>query len=300
MNATGPQRPQLYDPTDKDTSADQKARTIVWPAFPATQRQGASDEQRWHAADGARKRQDEYCEWSVRRRDARSILSVTFTSEVPEYFENLFEHDEDLLLKLYGEFFGREVKLEELTGAGGTYDSGNQLNGSTEDGIAHLKMRNNTLGAAVSLASDATILREHEGEPVTSQQALVICGGLGEPLRNSDPQIAAAVNDLARAGADITLQDPINLYIHGLSTSGWTTPDDADPDEFWTIERGDKDHALRAKYEVPEGKGYTVSDIKINGRPITFGAQIADRVAVKLTGVACNFGSHTPEAQPCV
>lgn len=295
---TTDERPQFYNPTVKDTADDRKSRTVVWPAFPAQQRQGASDQQRWAAADADREVQDEYCEWSVRR-DGDRVLSVTFTTELPEYWENLFEHDQDRLLTLYAEFFGRQIDLDDVSGPNG-YEGRNELNTSTEGGIAHLVQGSNTLGAAVRLAADATIPREMNGQPVTSQQQLVICGGLGEPLRNSDPQIAAAVNDLARAGADITLEDPIGLYIAGLSTAGWVTPDGANPADFWTIERGNEQHILRATYEVPVDRGYQVSDITIHGRPIRFGAQIADFVGVKLTGLACNFGTHEPEAQPCV
>jgi hypothetical protein len=81
----------------------------------------------------------------------------------------------------------------------------------------HLAQANNTLGAAVDLAAKATILRERDGEPVTNQQVLVDCARLGNPFRNSDPQIAAAINNIAASGAEITLQDPPGLYIHGFS-----------------------------------------------------------------------------------
>ena len=75
----------------------------------------------------------------------------------------------------------------------------------------------NTLFAALVLAAQATVLRhDADGEPVTSAMALVRCGRLGEPRRNSDPQIAAAVNDAAATGAEISLQDPFGLYIDRL------------------------------------------------------------------------------------
>jgi hypothetical protein len=76
------------------------------------------------------------------------------------------------------------------------------------------------------------------------------------------------------------------------------TPDGDDPAAFWTIERGDADHALRARYEVPPGRGYTVGDITIEGRPIRFGAQLADRVAVRVRAVA-KPGPHQPQRVSC-
>jgi hypothetical protein len=47
---------------------------------------------------------------------------------------------------------------------------------------------------------------------------------------------------------------------------------------------------VRAVYEVPAGHGFVVGDIRIAGRPIEFGAQIADFINMKLTGVGCRFG----------
>ena len=67
---------------------------------------------------------------------------------------------------------------------------------------------------------------------------------------------------------------------------------------FWRIERGDADHTLRARFEVPKARGYTVGDIKIGGRPIEFGGQVADRVPVWIT-VIVKPGDHKPKAQRC-
>ena len=72
----------------------------------------------------------------------------------------------------------------------------------------------------------------------TDQEQLVECGGLGEKTRSSDPQIAAKVNALAAEGHEITLADPVGLYLTGIMTNGMKTPDGADPATFWTPERG--------------------------------------------------------------
>jgi hypothetical protein len=101
------------------------------------------------------------------------------------------------------------------------------------------------------------------------------------------------VNELARLKADITLTNPIGLYIAGLSVAGWQTPDNSDPLSYWTITRGTKEKALRAVYEVPASKGFAVGDIKINGKAIEFGAQIADFIRIKLTGTATRIGQST-------
>ena len=58
---------------------------------------------------------------------------------------------------------------------------------------------------------------------------------------------------------------------------------------------------MRAVYEVPAVKGFTVSDIKINGLNIEFGSQIADFITIKLTGLASRLGkSNVVPLSGCV
>jgi hypothetical protein len=292
--------PQFFDPTETDAGPDAMAPVIAWNAFPATLLQEAtSEDQRWADADADRGRQDEYCEWSVERDDEGVLTRVTFTTEVPEYFQHLAQHDPDRLLELYRELTGAPVRLNQIV-VNGTYRADNVFNRSTTGRLVHLVQQTNTLVAAVRLAAEATVLRrDADGEPVTTAQQLVRCGGLGEPLRNSDPQIAGAVNDAAATGAEITLQDPMGLYIDGLLIGGMRTPDGEDPAAFWTVERGDPAHVLRASYAVPPERGYRVGDITAGGRPLRFGAQLADRVVVRLTGLV-RPAAHRPERRPCV
>ena len=166
--------------------------------------------------------------------------------------------DPDRLLATYHELVGPHVELDDLV-AGGRYRPDNVHNDSTQGRPAHLMQATNTLGAAVVLAAQATVLRhDADGEPVTSAMALVRCGRLGEPRRNSDPQIAAAVNDAAATGAEISLQDPLGLYLDRLLTGGLERPDGGDPAEFWTIERGTPQHTVRASFAVPAELGFRV------------------------------------------
>jgi hypothetical protein len=57
---------------------------------------------------------------------------------------------------------------------------------------------------------------------------------------------------------------------------------------------------LRAVYEVPAGRGFVAGDVRINGRNIEFGSQIADFITIKLTGLATRFGTGTPPPLGCV
>ena len=292
---------QFYDPTVEDTPANARPATIAWTAFPASLlRTATSQEGRWQRADMSPRRaaQDEYCEWSVERNADGKLTSVTFTTELPEYWEHLAATDRDALVALYRRLVSPDVKAAHLFDAGGRYNPANRWNSSTQGRLAHLIQQNNNLSAAVTLVAEATVLRQRNGEPVTNKQDLVDCAGLGNPFRNSDPQIAAAVNDAAATGAELTLLDPVGLYIQGLQTTGFKTPDGANAATFWTIERGDPQHILRARYAVPPERGYTIGDVKIGGRPINFGAQLADRVVVKVTAVV-KPGNHRPRRLPC-
>jgi hypothetical protein len=291
--------PQFYDPTAEDTPAGAEQSEIAWSAFPArVLRDATSNVGRWTQADGERGEQDEYCEWSVERDDHRKITRVTFTCEVREYWELVAERDPNLLVSLYREFVDSNASKDELFAAG-SYDPANSLNVSTTGRLAHLVQPNNNLGAAVDLAAKATVLRvDDDGQRVASKQALVACADLGDPFRNSDPQIAAGVNDAAARGAEVTLADPAGLYIDGLIAAGIETPNGDDPLDFWQIERGDRDHILRASFAVPADRGYKVGDVKIGGRLIEFGAQLADKVTVSLTALA-KPGTHHPTPKRC-
>jgi hypothetical protein len=289
--------PQFYDPTATDTPNDAQVAPVVWPAFPGSLR--GSPKERLEIADQHRGAQDEYCEWGVEKNSNGKITRITLTTEVPEYFEHLFATDRDALLTFYQDLISPQVAATDLE-RNGAYRRGNRWNRSTKGRPAHLNQLSNNLGAAIQLAAEATILRERNNKPVTGRQELVRCGKLGEPLRNSDPQIASAVNNAAASGAEITLNDPIGLYIDGLITGGMATPDGEDPAAFWKIERGDPQHALRASYEVTdaEARGYLVGDITIDGRPIEFGGQLAVRVRIRLDALI-KPGAHPPKRQPC-
>ena len=294
--------PQFYDPRDGDTPADHATKTVTWFGFPARLVVGApSEEARWQRADASRDEQDEYLEWSVTRNADGKIVRVVFTCEVPEYWTHLHDEAPDLLLELCEQLTGTAVTLAQLRDGEGRYDPSSPLNSATTGDILHLQQSTNNLFAAVALVAGATILRrEADGTPVSDQQQLVICGGLGDPRRNSDPSIAAAVNDLAGQGAEITVADPAGLYIDGLVTGEMETPDGSDPASFWTIERGTPQRTLRARYEVPAGLGFTVGDVQLGGRPIAFGAQLADNVQMKVTAIASRLGSIDPVRQDCV
>src|SRR5262249_12382961 len=179
----------------------------------------------------------------------------------------------------------------------GTYNRRNKWN--TTDGAVHLTHPANTLGAEINIAAQATILREKNGQVITNPDTLIRCSGYGVPQRASDPHIGDEVSKLARGGFAITLLNPVALYIDSLETVGWVTPDGTPASQFWTSVRGAAGMTVRAVFEVPPGKGYTVGDIKIGGQAIEFGGQIAEHINIKLAGIACRQGSFHNAALSC-
>lgn len=288
-------RLRFFNPLKNPPDSDAVEQDISWTAFPKqVQLDSSTDKERWTVADSSRDVQDEYCEWSVTWNAARDkILRVDFTTEAPEYWEFLALSDRQKVLDLYRRHASPQVQLNDLFDSSGRYVSRNKWNNSTSRGVMHLIQRNNTLGAEIELAAAATNVRTRNGQLLTGEQELIKCGRYGEAKRHSDPHIGAVVNSLARKDADIALANPIGLCIAELSTAGWSTPDNSEPQEFWSITRGTKEKALRAVYEVPTDRGFTISDIMINGEAIRFGAQIADCIKIKLTGLATRIGKIT-------
>jgi hypothetical protein len=287
-------RAQYYNAVKTETADDAQTKAISWTAFPRQiQITSISDVQRWQRADAARAAQDEYCEWSMERNGAGKITRVTFTCESPFFGRLVAATDPAKTVALYQEFVSPAVRQEHLYDAQGQYIEDNLWNSSTTQGAMHLVQPNNTLSAEIEIAAAATITRVIDGTPLTGERELIQCGLYGAPERNSDPHIGGEVNALARAKADITLANPVGVYFDSLSTADWETPDGTNPDAFWRYIRGTTDYPMRAVFEIPPERGYTVSDITIAGRAIEFGAQIADFVTVKLTGLACRIGQST-------
>jgi hypothetical protein len=273
--------------------------------------------------------QDEYCEWHVTRDGEGRIVRVTFTSEPPEYWQALhgdtlpdvnntpayeFTGDRGLLLDLYREYVSPDVQLADLECQENFVDVSNPLQGevvykkgqynpynhwNTTGGIMHLTHPANSLSAEINLGAEATILRQSDGRPVIDPEALICCAAYGGPNRSSDPTIGSTVNELAALGAHVTLRNPVGLAMHHLDLAGFETPGGEPVDaSFFRVLRGVQSEGLieRAEFAVPAGEGYTVSDLRIAGVPISRGSQIAEHIVVNIVGRASGLGSfqNTP------
>ena len=294
-------RPRFFNALRAPPAADAVEKDITWTAFPRiVQIDATTDEERWTTADASRDVQDEYCEWSVKRLPDGRIQSATFTSEGPEYWSSLAALNIERVFDLYRTHVDAAVQKKDLVDSQGRYNPRNRWNAGTRNGAMHLIQRNNTLSAEIELAAAATNVRTRNGKVLTDARELILCGAYGAPERHSDPKIGSEVNALARQDADITLANPVGLYIAGLNTAGWKCPDSRDPARFWKVTRGTREKALRAVFEVPADLPFAVGDIEVNGKKIRYGAQIADFITIKLTGVATRIGtSKQPPLAGC-
>jgi hypothetical protein len=85
-------------------------------------------------------------------------------------------------------------------------------------------------------------------------------------------------NTLARRGFSVTLREPVGIYMAGWDDTGWTRPDGSPVGDYWRITRGRPGEVLRLEYEVPAGEGFVVGDIRIGGRPVEYGGQLAEHI----------------------
>lgn len=293
---------KFYNPLSMPEPSQTESKNVNWKALPTSfDEEFGDDRDALYARldnplPNEGRLQDEYCEWVVQRTSAGKIKRIIFTSEPAAYYEFLFhdyasvgsEKTRNLLLKLYKERCdGQTVKLADLTSPDGKqYNPWNKWNNAY---AVHMQQENNSLGAQVNIAAVSSILRQDKsGQLITDSLKLIECGRYGAPSRQSDPAIGAAMNSFARENRFTTLEDPIGLYMTGLDTAGWKTPDNSNPQSFWTVKKGvahddpAKAMVVRAEYAVPPEKNFTVSDIKIGGAPIRFGGQVAAKVNVRI------------------
>ncbi|KAF9459656.1 hypothetical protein BDZ94DRAFT_997828 [Collybia nuda] len=301
-NVSSTLTPQFYDATKVLEVNPVPIEPITWFAFPKKVKlDNPSDIDRWRVADSDRKYQDEYLEWSIKRDANGKMTRIVFCNEGPEYFEFLAEHQQDTLLDLYQKLNpGVSIQVADLytTNPDGklVYNPTNKWNNATNTGtIMHLIQMNNTLGAEVDLGARATVLRKRaDGTPITDSDELIKCSEYGNSNRNSDPTIGAGINAGARGKPQLmlTIANPVGLYIDSINWGLINPPaghDEDDLSEFWKYTRGKNGKYMRAEFEIPEGQGYVLGDITVNGTPLQYGGQLADYIKVSITARACNL-----------
>jgi hypothetical protein len=265
----------FYDASKTDVSIAGD-RQLTWMAFPRRLLLPSRRDDRNAAFVLAEDRnsQDEYCEWRTQRNAAGKITKVTFTCETPEYWEQLWAVDRATVVNLYRTLVSPAVVEADLRTSSGTYVRNNAWNGP--NGIVHLIQSINTLNAALGLAQGSVNTAPAEDNYEVT------------PFANTsvDPRVQLDVGSLVRKGLWVTLADPIGLYMVGWDDTGWTKPNGTPVGNYWRILRGVTGMVLRLEYRVPPGLGFVVGDVRIGGRRIEYGGQIAEHVTMAIRGVA--------------
>jgi hypothetical protein len=252
---------------------------------------------------------------------AGGTAALAERSELPD-IPNVVPGDRGLLLKLYRKFCGDAVQPEDLLHAAdvyfkpsngparvfarkGDYNPYNKWN--TTQGIVHLTHPSNTLRAEINLAAGGTVLRKSaDGSPVTDTLQLICCSGYGNPNRSSDPTIGSGVNGLSRSGLSVTLRDPIGLYLNFIDLAGFEGPGGEDVSAGWHVLRGSpapgagaSGMVLRAEFTTTAAQGFRVDQVLIDGAPVRFGGQIANKIGMVLSGKAFDSGGPAPSLEAC-
>jgi hypothetical protein len=245
------------------------------------------------------RRQDEYCEW-FEYRNAGALQKIVFTAEGPEYWIRLAKHDFDQVVSLYRKWVSPDVQradlqlsqdltwLDDEVLPAGSYNPYNPWN--TTKGVMHLTHPANTLGAEINLAARATVLRRDvAGNRITDVRHLACCSNFGDANRSSDPNIGSAVNTNCvtpdgQIIQDVTLADPVALYLDHLQDGVLTGPDpDDEPlDDWFKIVRGVRGRGLMAVLAPPAGAAFGLDKVKVKGVDLAFGGQVAEAIQMVL------------------
>jgi hypothetical protein len=202
-------------------------------------------------------------------------------------------------LALYQKHVSPSVQLSDLM-AGDRYVAQNKWNYPQTVGahgvLMHMAQINNSFEAAVNLTAVASWPRaDGDGRPITGEQALIACRPFGDSRRHSDPHIGAEINALVRAGNEISFADPVGLYMDSIDQSDWEMPDGSDPAGWYRIVRGAPDYMLRVVFEAPPATPHVLGDVKIGGRKLQFGGQIAEKIQIRIRGVARSAATPAPK-----
>jgi len=286
------QRAWLYDPIQSGGAAATEA-SITWTAFPKRiADESPTPAKAWERADNNRDNQEEYCEWEVARDSSpqKKVVRVTFTCETEDYYTFLAESAPDLLLALYRKHVSDNVQFSDLV-VNGRYQAQNRWNYPQVAGahgvVMHMAQRNNSFEAAVNLTTVALWPRvDGNGNAITGEQELIACKPFGDSRRHSDPHIGAQINALVRAGNEVSFADPVGLYMDTIDTSDWETPNQSPASALMRIVRGSDDFKLRVVFEAPAAAGFALGDVRIGGRKIQFGGQIAEKIRIRIRGLA--------------
>jgi hypothetical protein len=275
---------------------------------------------------------DEYCEMGIMRNDANKITRLHFTCENPEYYWTMWKVDPNKVLEIYQTTLNnKNIKLEDLylTDSLGkpvidrttqlpAYNPINKWNSGTEmtatkGGAMHLTSPPNELQAEIVLAGGGAVLRSYNVEENADANTLICCSKYGRRFRHSDPHIGQNVYQAVQQGLEVTLLNPVGLYLQEPLYNYFElpkgAPKDAKVEDCFKFVRGEvhskegqqkypNNMILHMIMEIPESwdQSITLEDFTVLGKPLRYGSQVMETIKVQLAA-AGKAASLTTKAQ---
>jgi hypothetical protein len=254
----------------------------------------------------------------IHRNSNKKITRLHFTCENPEYYWTMWKIDPNKVLEIYRETLKNDnIQLEDLylTDAEGNavidrttqlpaYNPINKWNNGTEmkatsGGAMHLTSPPNELSAEIVLAGGGAVLRSYNVQENASANTLICCSKYGRAYRHSDPHIGQNVYQAVQEGLEVTLLNPVGLYLqeplYNYFELPANAPKDAKIQDCFRFVRGEvhnkedqmaypNNMILHMIMEVPESwdASITLEDIKVFGKPIIYGSQVMETIKVQL------------------
>ncbi len=261
---------------------------------------------------------DEYCEMGIMRNADKKITRLHFTCENPEYYWTMWKVDPNKVLDIYQTTLNNtNIQLEDLylTDAEGNavidrttqlpaYNPINKWNSGTEmtetkGGAMHLTSPPNELQAEIVLAGGGAVLRSYNVEENADANTLICCSKYGRRFRHSDPHIGQNVYQAVQEGLEVTLLNPVGLYLQEPLYQYFELPANAPKDakiqDCFKFVRGEvhnkpdqlaypNNMILHMIMEIPESwdQSITLEDFKVFGTKITYGSQVMETIKVQL------------------
>ena len=257
---------------------------------------------------------DEYCEMGIMKNTDKKITRLHFTCENPEYYWTMWKIDPEKVLEIYRTTLKNDnIQLADLylrdennaivydrsTGRA-TYNPINKWNAGTKmtatsGGAMHLTSPPNELSAEIVLAGGGAVLRSYNEQENASANTLVCCSKYGRAYRHSDPHIGQNVYEAVQQGLEVTLLNPVGLYLQEPQYNYFelpaNAPEGAKIEDCFRFVRGVKsapgypnNMILHMIMEVPESwdASITLNDFKVLGQNIEYGSQVMETIKVQL------------------
>ena len=257
---------------------------------------------------------DEYCEMGIKRNSDKKIEKLHFTCENPEYYWTLWKIDPNKVVEIYQTTLENDsIKIEDLylkdaknqyvvdraTG-GYAYNPINKWNKgpkmtTTFGGAMHLTSPPNELSAEIVLAGGGAVLRKNDTEANAVANTLICCSKYGRAFRHSDPHIGQNVYQAVSEGLEVSLLNPVGLYLQEPEYSYFELPENAPEgakiEDCFRFVRGVKkakgypnNMILHMIMEVPASwdSSITLNDFKVLGSNIQYGSQVMETIKVQL------------------